>query len=180
MIFEPAGLAGAWTLAVERHHDERGYFARLWCAEELAAHGMTTVLAQASLSYNRLAHTIRGLHYQAAPKEEAKIVRCLRGAIYDVLLDVRRESPTFGQWVARELTADNGLALYVPEGVAHGFQTLADDSEVLYMISEFHDPDCARGIRWDDPAFAVAWPHPPSVISGRDRMYPLVRDRISD
>ena len=174
MIFEPAGLAGAWTLAIERHHDERGYFARLWCANELAAHNMTAALAQTSLSYNRQAHTLRGLHYQAAPRAEAKVVRCVRGAIYDVLVDLRPSSPTYRRWIARELTAENGLALYVPEGVAHGFQTLTDDSEVLYMISEFHDPGSARGVRWDDPTFAVEWPHAPSVISERDRSYPLV------
>ena len=174
MVFEPAGLSGAWTLTAERHHDERGYFARLWCADELRAHGLTADLAQASLSYNRAAHTIRGLHYQVAPKEEAKLVRCIRGAIYDVLVDVRPASPTYRRWIGRELTADNGVALYVPEGVAHGFQTLSGDSEVLYMISEFHDASCARGVRWDDPAFGVAWPHPPAVMSDRDRSYPLV------
>ncbi len=173
MIIEPAGLAGAWTLPVERIRDERGFFARLWCASDLRAHGLTPVLAQASQSYNRQAHTLRGVHYQDAPRQEAKVIRCIRGAIYDVLLDLRPQSPTFKQWIARELTAENGLALYVPEGVAHGFQTLTDHTEVLYLISELYDPQLARGVRWNDPAFAIAWPHPPSVMSERDRSYPL-------
>jgi dTDP-4-dehydrorhamnose 3,5-epimerase len=170
--FDPAGLDGASLMTLEPHEDERGFFARLWCASEFAGRSLAGVLQQCSLSYNRYARTIRGMHYQAAPREEAKIVRCVRGAIYDVLLDLRPTSPTFRQWVARELTSDNRLAFYVPEGVAHGFQTLTDDAEVLYLIAEQFDPDLARGVRWNDPAFDIRWPLPPGLVSERDRSYP--------
>ena len=172
MTFEPTSVEGAWVLGVERHADERGYFARLWCASELAERSLAARLEQCSLSYNRAAGTIRGMHYQAAPREEAKVVRCIRGAIYDVLLDLRPSSPSFRRWFARELRPETGLALYVPEGVAHGFQTLSDDAEVLYMISEAYEPSLARGVRWNDPAFGIEWPAPPTVISERDRAYP--------
>lgn len=172
MQFDPAGLEGAWRLELEPHEDERGFFARLWCASEFARRSLSGVMQQCSLSYNRHARTIRGMHYQIAPREEAKIVRCIRGAIFDVLLDLRPRSPTFCRWIARELTADNRLAFYVPEGVAHGFQTLTNDTEVLYMIAQAYDPDLARGVRWDDPAFGIQWPLPPGLISERDRSYP--------
>jgi dTDP-4-dehydrorhamnose 3,5-epimerase len=170
--FEPAGLDGAWVLPLDRHEDERGFFARVWCAAEFGDRGLAGSLQQCSLSYNRHAGTIRGMHYQAAPREEAKIVRCVRGAIYDVLLDLRAGSPTFMRWVGRELSAENRLAFYVPEGVAHGFQTLADDAEVLYLISQQYDAALARGVRWDDPAFGIQWPRPPAIISPRDAGYP--------
>jgi dTDP-4-dehydrorhamnose 3,5-epimerase len=173
--FDPADLDGAWLLRLEPHEDERGFFARLWCASEFAGRSLAGALQQCSLSYNRHAQTIRGMHYQAAPREEAKIVRCVRGAIFDVLLDLRPGSPTFQRWIGRELTADNRLSFYVPEGVAHGFQTLTDDTEVLYMISERHDPDLACGVRWNDPAFGIRWPLPPGLISTRDRDYPDFR-----
>jgi dTDP-4-dehydrorhamnose 3,5-epimerase len=172
MTFEPAGLDGAWVLGLERHEDDRGFFARLWCASEFGSRSLAGTLQQCSLSYNRHARTVRGMHYQAPPREEAKIVRCVAGGIYDVLVDLRRGSPTFRQWVAHELTAENRLACYVPEGLAHGFQTLTDDAEVLYFISEPYDPALARGVRWDDPAFAIRWPLPVSTISERDRSYP--------
>ena len=159
-------------IPLEPHEDERGFFARLWCAPEFARRSLAGTLQQCSLSYNRHAHTIRGMHYQAAPREEAKIVRCTRGAIFDVLLDLRPRSSTFRQWVARELSAENRLAFYVPEGVAHGFQTLTDHTEVLYLISEQFDPDLARGVRWNDPAFGIEWPMPPRIMSERDRSYP--------
>jgi dTDP-4-dehydrorhamnose 3,5-epimerase len=172
VIFEPLGLAGAWLLRLEEIRDERGFFGRSWASDEFGARGLNPVLAQCSLSFNTHAGTLRGMHYQAAPREEAKIVRCVRGAIYDVLLDLRPASPTYKQWDARELTADNRLSLYVPEGVAHGFQTLTDASEVLYLISQPYDAALARGVRWDDPAFAIEWPLPIGTISARDRAYP--------
>jgi dTDP-4-dehydrorhamnose 3,5-epimerase len=171
VLFEPAGLEGAWILQLDRHEDERGFFARVWCAEELQRRGLNADLAQCSLSYNRLAGTLRGMHYQAAPAQEAKIVRCIRGAVHDVLLDLRCASPSYRRWVSRELTADNRESLYVPEGVAHGFMTLCDDVEVLYLISCEYAPDLARGVRWDDPAFAIRWPQTPTVISARDSSY---------
>ncbi|MEO6212473.1 MAG: dTDP-4-dehydrorhamnose 3,5-epimerase [Vicinamibacterales bacterium] len=174
MTFEPAGLDGAWLLDLERHEDERGFFARAWCGSEFASRSLSGTLAQCSLSYNRKARTIRGMHYQAAPSEEAKVVRCIRGAIYDVLLDLRPASPTYTRWIARELTADNRLAFYVPEGVAHGFQTLTDDTEVLYLIDETYDPALARGVRWNDPNFDIHWPEAPGLMSERDRSYPDV------
>jgi dTDP-4-dehydrorhamnose 3,5-epimerase len=170
--FEPAGLDGAWVLHLERHDDERGFFARVWCADEFLRRGLNPRLVQCSLSYNRAAGTLRGMHYQAPPAQEAKVVRCIRGAIHDVLIDLRPESPSYRQWVARELTADNRLSFYVPEGVAHGFLTLSDASEVLYLISSEYAPALARGVRWDDPAFHVSWPSRPSIISERDRDYP--------
>jgi dTDP-4-dehydrorhamnose 3,5-epimerase len=173
--FDPVALEGAWLLRLDPHGDERGFFARVWCASEFARRSLAGGLQQCSLSYTRHARTIRGMHYQAAPREEAKIVRCVRGAVFDVLLDLRPASRTFHQWIGQELTADNRLAFYVPEGVAHGFQTLTDDTEVLYMIAEQHDPELARGVRWNDPAFGIRWPRPPGLISERDRSYPDFR-----
>jgi dTDP-4-dehydrorhamnose 3,5-epimerase len=170
--FEPAGLDGAWVLHLDRREDQRGFFARLWCAEEFQSRGLNPMLAQCSLSYNQAAGTLRGMHYQAAPAQEAKVVRCVRGAIHDVLIDLRPESSTQRKWVARELTADNRLSLYIPEGVAHGFLTLSEGAEVLYLISSPHVPALARGVRWDDPAFDVTWPRRPAIISDRDRGYP--------
>lgn len=172
MRFEPAGLDGAWILDLEPHDDERGFFARVWCAEEFGARGMKDRLAQCSLSFSRRAGTLRGMHFQAPPAEEAKVVRCVRGAVYDVLLDLRPSSPSYRKWIARELTADNRRAVYVPEGFAHGFLTLTDDTEVLYLISAPHAPALVRGVRWNDPAFGIEWPMAPSVISERDRTYP--------
>jgi dTDP-4-dehydrorhamnose 3,5-epimerase len=169
---EPAGLPGAWLLPLQPYEDERGFFARLWSVDEFRASALTDALQQCSLSYNRHARTIRGLHYQAAPRTETKIVRCVRGAIYDVLLDLRPESATFRQWVAHELTDSNRLALYVPKGVAHGYQTLTDDAEVLYLIDERYDPSLARGVRWNDRAFGIGWPLPAGTISERDRSFP--------
>jgi dTDP-4-dehydrorhamnose 3,5-epimerase len=170
--FEPAGLDGAWVVHLDRREDERGFFARVWCADEFQRRGLNPALAQGSLSYNHSSGTLRGMHYQAAPEQEAKVVRCVRGAIHDVLIDVRPGSPTYRKWIARELTADNRLSFYVPEGVAHGFLTLSDGAEVLYLISAAHAPELARGVRWNDPAFNVEWPSSPAVISERDRSYP--------
>jgi dTDP-4-dehydrorhamnose 3,5-epimerase len=172
MKFEPAGLEGVWLLPLDPHQDERGFFSRIWSDAEMRERGLNAGLSQCSLSYNRLARTIRGMHYQAAPAQETKIVRCIRGEVYDVLLDLRPASATYKQWMSRELTSDNRLALYVPEGVAHGYQTLTNDAELLYLISAPYTPSLARGIRWNDPAFRIEWPHPPAVISKRDRTYP--------
>jgi dTDP-4-dehydrorhamnose 3,5-epimerase len=172
MTFEPTGLDGAWILHLEPHDDDRGFFARVWCAEEFRARGMKNALAQCSLSFSRAAGTLRGMHLQAPPAEEAKVVRCVRGAVYDVLLDLRPHSPSYRKWIARELTADNRMSVYVPEGFAHGFLTLTDDTEVLYLISAPHAPALVRGVRWNDPAFGIRWPRTPVVISDRDRNYP--------
>jgi dTDP-4-dehydrorhamnose 3,5-epimerase len=171
--FTPAPLEGAWVIDLEPVADERGSFARTWCAREMEAHGLVTKVAQCSVSRNTKKATLRGMHFQAAPHEETKVVRCTRGAIFDVILDLRAGSATFKRWFGVELSAANGLALYVPAGFAHGFQTLTDDSEVAYQISEFHHPQSARGVRWDDPAFAIAWPSAASrVISPKDLAYP--------
>ncbi len=173
MRFVETELAGAYVLELERHVDERGFFARVWCREELAALGLTAELAQCSLSRSAKAGTLRGLHFQRAPHEEAKLVRCTRGAIYDVIVDLRPESATRGRWLAVELDCEDGRALYVPEGFAHGFQTLVDDTDILYMISTGYAPQAAAGVRWDDPALGIAWPEAGErVISGRDRSWP--------
>jgi dTDP-4-dehydrorhamnose 3,5-epimerase len=172
VIFLETKIAGAFAIEPERHVDVRGSFARLWCAREFEAHGLETALVQCNMSTNPRKGTLRGLHYSVPPHPEAKVVRCVRGAVHDVLVDLRRASPTFGAWFGHVLTADNGIALYVPKGVAHGFLTVEDDSDVLYEMSEYFDPTCARGARWNDPAFGIAWPDEPRVISERDRTYP--------
>ena len=161
-------------LEPERHQDGRGYFARTFCVDELAARGLETRVAQCSVSWNQRAGTLRGMHYQVAPHEEVKLVRCSRGSVYDVLLDLRPSSTTYRAWQAFELSASNGHSLYVPAGVAHGFQTLLDDTEVYYQISSPYQPAAARGVRWDDPAFRIEWPTCESrIISERDRGFPL-------
>lgn len=175
MIFTPAPLAGLYLVAPERHEDERGWFARSWCAREFAARGLDAGLAQTSLSFNRHQGTLRGMHFQRPPHAEAKLVCCVRGAIWDVALDLRPDSPTRGRWQGFELSAENGCALYLPEGFAHGFQTLQAESEVLYQISSFHAPEAAAGVRYDDPAFAIAWPLPVTSISPRDAAWPDYR-----
>ena len=172
MIFQPTGLAGAYVIAIERLSDARGFFARSFCAREFEDHGLNPSLAQCNISYNRHAGTLRGMHFQAAPFEEAKLVRCTRGAIHDVIIDLRPDSPTFMQHVGVQLTPDARNMLYVPEGFAHGFLTLEDHTEVFYQMSEFYVPGAARGFRWDDPAFAIDWPAPVRVISERDAAYP--------
>ena len=172
MIFRETRIAGALVIEPEKHVDDRGSFARIWCARELADRGVDARLAQGSISSNPRRGTLRGLHYSVAPRAEAKLVRCVRGSVYDVLVDVRPTSPTHRQWHAETLTADNGFAMYAPEGVAHGFLTLEDSTDLLYLISEFYDPSCARGVRWNDPAFAVAWPVDAPILSERDREYP--------
>lgn len=169
MIFRPTKISGVVLIESERASDERGWFARAWCSEELREHGLNADLAQASLSYNRHKGTLRGMHYQAAPHEEAKVVRVVSGAVYDVALDLRPDSPTFRSWTSAELSANKGAALYIPEGVAHGFQTLEDDTELLYMISTAYVPEAARTVRWDDPAFGIEWPPGDKLLSDRDR-----------
>ncbi len=173
MHFAKTPVDGAFLIDVEAHEDERGLFARTFCAEEFAAHGLDPRVAQASVSFNRRAGTLRGLHYQAAPHGEAKLIRCTAGAIFDVILDLRRDSPSYLRHFAATLTSRERRALYVPVGCAHGFQTLVDDSEVLYQMSTSYAPESARGVRWNDPAFGIAWP-PASdrVMSERDRTYP--------
>ena len=155
----------------ERLGDERGFFARTWDRHEFEERGLDPRLAQCNTSFNKRTGTLRGMHYQAAPHEEAKLVRCTMGAVYDVILDLRPASPTFRQWTSVELTAENRLMLYVPEGLAHGFQTLDDDTEVFYQMSEFYAPESARGVRWDDPAFGISWPIPDKIISAKDELF---------
>lgn len=171
MKFTTTPIAGVWLVEMERSEDDRGWFARSWCAGEFVAHGLSTAFSQSSTSFNRRRGTLRGMHYQVAPHAEAKLVRCTRGAMYDVALDLRPSSPTFCKWFAAELTADNGRALYIPEGCAHGFQTLADDTEVLYQIAGEYHPASGRGVRWDDAAFGIQWPLLEPQISDRDQNY---------
>ena len=172
MIFAATQLDDAWLIEVEPREDQRGFFARTWCRQELAAQGLDTELAQQSLSYNRHRGTLRGLHFQRSPHEETKIVRCTRGGIFDVIVDLRPRSPTYLQWQGFELTAENRKALYVPKGFAHGFQTLTDEAEIAYQISAFYAPDSAGGYRYDDPEFGIAWPLSVTAISERDLEWP--------
>ena len=171
MKFVPLTIQGAFRVEPERHEDARGFFARTWCREEFAAHGLDPGLVQSSISFNRRRGTLRGMHFQRAPHGEAKLVRCTAGAIHDVLLDLRADSPTYGRWVALALDAANRHAAYVPAGCAHGFLTLADDCEVYYQMSAPFEPAAAAGVRWNDPAFAIAWPEPVRVISERDASF---------
>jgi len=159
---------------VERHLDQRGFFARTFCQREFESYGLNPKLVQCSISFNSRKGTLRGLHYQAAPLAEAKLVRCTRGAIYDVVVDLRPTSPTFQKWIAIILTHEKRNMVYIPEGCAHGFLTLQDESEVFYQMSEFYAPGSARGVRWDDPAFQISWPGKVQVISERDRTYPYI------
>jgi dTDP-4-dehydrorhamnose 3,5-epimerase len=170
--FLTTGLAGAFVIEQERHADARGYFARTWCRTELESQGLEAGLAQSSVSFNRRRGTLRGLHYQAPPFAEVKVVRCTRGSVFDVAVDLRPGSPTFRGWTSVELTEENGRALYIPRGFAHGFVTLADATEVTYLISAPYDQPSARGVRWDDPILGISWPGPVEVIAPRDRDYP--------
>ncbi len=172
MIFTETKLKSAFVIEPERVEDERGFFARTWCQNEFEAHGLNPRLAQCSISFNRQKGTLRGMHYQAAPHAEAKLVRCTMGAVYDVILDLRPYSPSFKQHFALKLTAENCRMIYIPEGFAHGFQTLEDNTEVFYQMSEFYVPESARGVRWDDPTFGIEWPPAERIISPRDRSYP--------
>jgi dTDP-4-dehydrorhamnose 3,5-epimerase len=172
MIFTETQLKGAYIIDPERIEDERGFFARTWDHHEFEARGLNSSLAQCNISYNARRGTLRGMHYQAAPHAETKLVRCTMGAIYDVIIDLRPGSPTLRQWLAVELSAENRRMLYVPEGFAHGFQTLADHSEVFYQMTECYAPDYARGVRWNDPTFGIVWPEVPQAIAARDQAYP--------
>jgi dTDP-4-dehydrorhamnose 3,5-epimerase len=172
MTFEKTKLPGVFEIRIEPKPDERGFFARCWCQREFEDNGLNSKLVQCSVSFNVRKGTLRGMHYQTAPNQEAKVVRCTRGALYDVVVDLRRNSPTFGEWVAVVVTAASRNMVYVPEGCGHGFLTLEDETEVMYQISEFYSPESARGVRWDDPAFRIVWPGEVKVISERDRTYP--------
>jgi len=171
MKFIETRLKGAYIIELDRIADERGFFARSWSQTQFADLGLSSRIVECSVSFNRTKGTLRGMHYQAAPHAEVKLVRCTAGAIYDCIIDLRRSSPTFKEWVAVELTAENHLALYIPEQFAHGFLTLADGSEVFYQMSEAHAPESARGLRWDDPALGIDWPGPIRVVNERDRTF---------
>lgn len=165
-------IPGAFEIRLEPKSDERGFFARTWCQKEFESYGLDSRLAQCSVSFNARTRTLRGMHYQSAPYEETKVVRCTRGAVYDVVVDLRPSSRTYKNWASVVLTANERNMIYVPKGCGHGFLTLEDETEVLYQISEFYDPESARGVRWDDPAFRIEWPAEPMVLSERDRAYP--------
>lgn len=172
MIFTETKLAGAFLIEPERHDDVRGFFARNWSEREFAEQGLVSHFVESNISFSQKTGTLRGMHYQAAPHGQVKLVRCTSGAVYDAIIDLRRDSPTFKQWTAVELTARNHLTLYVPLGFAHGFQTLEDDSEVTYQVSSPYHPESSTGLRWDDPAFEISWPEGERVIIDRDRLYP--------
>lgn len=172
MIFHPTPLAGAFTIDLEKRGDERGFFARVFCVDEFREAGIPTQLKQLNNSFSAIQGTLRGMHYQLAPHAETKIVRCLSGALWDVILDVRPDSATFGQWFGAELTAENRRMLVVPKGFAHGFYTLTPDVEMLYLVDEFYSPEHERGIRWNDPKFGIEWPGEPKLISDKDANHP--------
>ena len=172
MLFYETKLSGVFEIHIEPHADNRGFFARSWCQREFEAHGLNPKLVQCNISFNTRKGTLRGMHFQAMPYSEAKVVRCTRGAICDVVLDLRPSSPTYRDWIAVTLTAANRNMIYVPEGCAHGFLTIEDETEVLYQMSEFYNAESARGVRWDDPAFQILWPGEAKIISDRDRTYP--------
>jgi len=172
MIFTETDLKGAFVVDIEKHQDERGFFARSWCRREFEAHGLNPKLAQCNISFNPHKRTLRGMHYQAKPFEEAKLVRCTRGSLHDVIVDLRSDSPSYKKSLGVVLTAENRRMLYVPQGFAHGFLTLENDTEVFYQISEFYMPESQRGFRWNDPAIAITWPAEVEFISDRDRNYP--------
>lgn len=173
MIFTPTELDGAYLVDLKPREDERGFFARAWCRDEFAAHGLSTELAQCNISFNHRKGTLRGMHYQAVPHTEVKLVRCTRGAIWDVIVDLRPDSPTRARWLGVELTADNRRMLYVPEGFAHGYQTLLDATETFYHVSAPYAPEAEGGVRWNDPAFRIDWPDADRpFMSEKDRAWP--------
>jgi len=172
VIFRELPVSGAFVIEPERRVDERGFFARTFCTQAFAEHGLEPAIAQASMSHNDVRGTLRGMHLQLAPHEETKVVRCTRGAVHDVIVDLRRGSPSYGRYAAVELSADNGLGVYVPVGCAHGFLTLDDDTELEYLNSTPYVADSASGLRWDDPIIGIEWPFAPVVISERDRELP--------
>lgn len=172
MIFVPTALQGAFIVELERREDERGFFARTWCRREFEERGLSADLAQCNVSYSRCRGTLRGMHWQADPYGETKLIRCTRGSIWDAIVDLRTDSPTYTEHLGVELSAQSGRALYVPEGMAHGFVTLEDECEVSYQMSQFHEPAAARGIRWNDPAFGIVWPVRNPILHPRDAAYP--------
>jgi dTDP-4-dehydrorhamnose 3,5-epimerase len=172
MKFSPLPLPGAYLIQLEKRGDDRGFFARLYCENEFGQHGLITRFAQANNSLTANQGTLRGMHYQLPPAAEVKVVRCTRGALYDVILDLRPQSPTFGQWCGEELTAENRAMMYVPEGFAHGFVTLAPDTEAIYLASAPYSPSAERGVRFDDPKFGIRWPIAPTEMSDKDRKWP--------
>ena len=172
MKFTETKLKGAFVVEIEKLADDRGFFARSWCRKEFEAQGLTSRVVQSNVSFNRKKGTLRGLHYQIAPRQECKLIRCTRGAIYDVIIDLRAESPTYKQWVGVDLTADNYRMLFVPEDFAHGFITLTDNTEITYQVSQFYTPGAEKGIRFNDPAFNIQWPLDVLVISDKDRGWP--------
>lgn len=172
MIFKEIRLEGAYIIEPEKLEDKRGFFARAWCQKEFEAHGLVSRPAQANISYSKKKGTLRGMHYQVAPYQETKLVRCTRGAIYDVIIDLRPNSLTYGQWIGVELTAENYKMLFVPKDFAHGFQTLEDNTEVIYQVSQFYSPGSENGIRYDDPAIGIKWPVDVQVISDKDKGWP--------
>jgi dTDP-4-dehydrorhamnose 3,5-epimerase len=173
VIFEQTRLEGAYLIDLERREDERGFFARTWCADEFADHGLVNRLVQANVSWNARQGTLRGMHFQHPPHAETKLVRCTRGAIFDVIVDLRPDSETYKEWLGVELTDENRRALFVPEGFAHGYQTLVPDSEIIYQVSAAYAPQAEGGVRWDDPAFGIEWPDAGNaLLSGKDRSWP--------
>ena len=172
MRFEKTTLPGAYLIHLEPFHDERGFFARSWCHDEFEQRGLDANLSQCSISFNAHKSTLRGMHFQNAPHQETKLVRCTRGAMYDVIIDLRPDSPTFRQWFGAELTAENYITMYVPKGFAHGLQTLEDNTEAFYQMSEKYIPELYRGVRWNDPAFGIDWPNTTPILSTKDQTYP--------
>jgi dTDP-4-dehydrorhamnose 3,5-epimerase len=172
LIFEPAALSGVVIVSPDRHTDDRGFFARTWCAREFAAAGLPSRLAQSSVSWNHRKHTLRGMHWESRSQQESKLVRCTHGAIFDVVVDLRPESPSYLEHVGMRLGADDHRALFIPPGMAHGFLTLADETEVFYQMNSFYVPEAEHGARWDDPTFDIDWPAAPAVISKRDSRFP--------
>jgi dTDP-4-dehydrorhamnose 3,5-epimerase len=177
--FTETKLKGAYIIDIERLEDERGFFARAWCQKEFHDHGLNSKLVQCSISYNTKKGTLRGMHYQTKPHEECKLIRCTSGSIYDVIVDIRKDSLTYGQYINVVLSSENRKMLFVPEGFAHGFLTLVDSTEIFYQMSEFFAPEHARGFRWNDPAFGIKWPNDVQVISERDRNMPNFSSIVS-
>lgn len=171
MIFTETRLKGAYIIDIEPIADERGFFARSWCRNEFEKHGLNPELVQCNISFNKMKGTLRGMHYQTAPHEESKLVRCTRGSLFDVIIDLRKDSRTYKEWFGVELSAETRRMIYVPSGFAHGFQSLEDDTEVFYQISELYYPECSGGARWDDPAFGIDWPIKEKIISERDKSF---------
>jgi dTDP-4-dehydrorhamnose 3,5-epimerase len=174
MIYHETRLRGAFLVDLDRKEDFRGYFARSFCAKEFEAHGLCARVAQANMSYNLKRGTIRGMHYQVPPAREPKFIRCIHGAIYDVIIDMRPDSPTYRQYLGVELSAENRRAIYVPDMFAHGHQALTDGAELYYLVGEFYTPGCERGVRYDDPAIGIRWPLPVTVVSDKDKSWPLL------